>query len=405
MTHRKRQTAAFSLIEVLLAIIILGIGIIGIAALFPAGIIQQQRSADDIMGPIVANNAMAVLRSKLNQEDFGSFEDFPIAFSYAPEFEFQFGPSGNPLYLYGDWLWRRPGVMYEDDLATATRDEKGAIDVFSGDSSFGPVASANDIFLPFNPRKWFDPFTNEPIAPRFVFTRTERMYPQGDNVRGEGIIENGRYYWDCMFRRFQGRILVAIFVYRVTTPPGESYVYSVAQHPDPAVTVPVIPYRRALVDVTNAMPWPEALDAAEHSVTVGDYEPYEIPETDPETGGVHSALGSDGTTNFDDNWQATGQWFIDQNNNLHRVLAGRDKEPDDPVKLVRPIPALPGPNGFSGLSAYFYDRIPGSGFVGAENIVTNIWYIPTVVDVDIDDDGNVDTPIRLTPVFIMVEEL
>ncbi len=66
-TSRRR---GFSLIEVLLSVFILGIGVISIAALFPAGIAQQRQSVDDITGPIVAQNALAILRTKLRTEDF-----------------------------------------------------------------------------------------------------------------------------------------------------------------------------------------------------------------------------------------------------------------------------------------------------------------------------------------------
>ena len=55
---------AFSLIEVLIAIFILAIGIISISALFPAGIAQQRRTVDDTIGPIVAENALTVLRRR-----------------------------------------------------------------------------------------------------------------------------------------------------------------------------------------------------------------------------------------------------------------------------------------------------------------------------------------------------
>ena len=51
---------AFSLVELILAIFILGIGMISVAALFPAGIIQQQFAEDDVYGPIVANHALSV---------------------------------------------------------------------------------------------------------------------------------------------------------------------------------------------------------------------------------------------------------------------------------------------------------------------------------------------------------
>ena len=75
-TFAPRAKRAFSLIEVLLAIFILGVGVISIAALFPAGIAQQRASVDDIIAPTVANNAISLLRTKLRAEDFGTFEQF-----------------------------------------------------------------------------------------------------------------------------------------------------------------------------------------------------------------------------------------------------------------------------------------------------------------------------------------
>lgn len=389
------RTRAFSLIEVLLSIIILGIGVIGIAALFPAGIVQQQRSVDDIMGPIVANNAMATLRSKLRPEFFGSYEDFG---TFAPEFS-QVGT------VRGDWLWRRPGVMYEDDPATDRRDERGAIDIFSGDPSLSPGTGASESpHIPFNPVFFGGTGSAKPVV---VFTQGERMYPMSENARNMGVPKQGQYYWDCMFRRFQGKILVAIFVYRVNVPQGEDYIYSVPRHQDTDVTVPIVPYHRAFVDVTAPGPWIAALSSAEYwsSAAPGDFDITEIPETDPETNGIHSGLGADGTDDFDDAWQATSQWLLDQNNNVHRVLAGRDKFDEDPVKLVSPISRMAGPNAFSGASVFFYDRVPLSGAVGSENIVTNIWYIPRQVLADFDGTAGPETPITLTPVFVTVEEL
>ena len=74
-TQYNKTRHGFSLIEVLLSIFILSIGIVSIATLFPAGIAQQQRSVDEVMGPVVANNALGIIRSKVEQEDFGSLED------------------------------------------------------------------------------------------------------------------------------------------------------------------------------------------------------------------------------------------------------------------------------------------------------------------------------------------
>ena len=54
MTIVVRQRRAFSLIEVLMSIFILGIGVIAIASLLPAGIKQQQNAKNDAYGPVVA---------------------------------------------------------------------------------------------------------------------------------------------------------------------------------------------------------------------------------------------------------------------------------------------------------------------------------------------------------------
>ena len=76
--HQQQQhhPLGFSLVEVLLAIFILGIGIISVVSLFPAGIAQQRQSVDDIIGPTVAQNAIATIRTRVRPEDFGILEDF-----------------------------------------------------------------------------------------------------------------------------------------------------------------------------------------------------------------------------------------------------------------------------------------------------------------------------------------
>ena len=62
---RARASCAFTLVEVLIAIAILGVGITMAAALFPTAIKQNQRSANDTIGMIVAKNALAVVKARL----------------------------------------------------------------------------------------------------------------------------------------------------------------------------------------------------------------------------------------------------------------------------------------------------------------------------------------------------
>ena len=59
---------AFTLVELVLAIFILGIGMISVAALFPAGMAQQQASDDEVYGPMVAKQAFELLRGSGESE-------------------------------------------------------------------------------------------------------------------------------------------------------------------------------------------------------------------------------------------------------------------------------------------------------------------------------------------------
>jgi len=131
----------FSLIELLIAIFILGIGIISIAAIFPAGISQQQRTADDIIGPIVAHNALTILRSRLTQDDFGLCEEFDTLYpqQWSPFLcELSLSATNvNPWpTICGDWMWRRPAIFESDHGDLLLR---GSIDIF-GESGGGLIA-------------------------------------------------------------------------------------------------------------------------------------------------------------------------------------------------------------------------------------------------------------------------
>jgi prepilin-type N-terminal cleavage/methylation domain-containing protein len=116
-----RAARGFSLVEMLLAVFILGIGVISIAALFPAGIALQRQATDDTLGPIIAKNAFATIRSKLSQDDFGGFNDFGLA----PVYQSGVGPAGTirPVggadipQLGGDWGWMRPAFYTNNNSA------------------------------------------------------------------------------------------------------------------------------------------------------------------------------------------------------------------------------------------------------------------------------------------------
>ncbi len=420
--HRK----AFSLIEVLLAVFILGIGAIGIAALFPAGIAQQRSSTDDVIGPLIADNAIALLRARLSQDDFGSFEDFGIDPSFfPPEMVGHAWPT-----VAGDWPWLRPGFILGDDSATQTAagnpyDERGAIDIFSyrytrqmeGFSEVGSLLKATEFpggfvtattpiyGIPYNLEKhtFFPANFTEFREPRFIVTQQERYYPMVTGERPPGDPARPRYVWDCMFRRFRGTIFVAIFVYRVNLPSGGDTSYVVPPNPlllgapNPVDTrLPPLPYR---LDLTARQTLPNnAWDA--FGIDVAD------PADDAQI------VGTPGGVVFnpldpEQSWQQERQWLLDQNNNMHRVLSSARRGTGDPatedliVELLRPLSAQPRSN------LYWYGGASAPELFGLENVVTHLWYIPAEVELDVDGDGNLDegATVSLTPVYITVREL
>ena len=359
--------SGFSLIEVLMSIFILGIGVISIAALFPAGIAQQQRSADDVMGPIAANNALAILRSRLAPEDFGTFE--------------QFGTIAPRPTVPGDWTWLRPSLLFSDDPDDRHR---GANDIFSwfanrlnGPATEFPGGYRDSLGNSSVPPLLGIPFERTPAnafgqPPKVIITQRERYFPmRSHEVPPDGPAPSPQLVWDCMFRRFQGRIQVAIFVYRVTVPGGEStrgftVARSIGQVPPLPVWVDL--------DVTGTAWDAYGMDGRENTgddaivaVLSGcdDYDPFEQ----------------------DQSWQEAGQWIVDQDNAVHRVLSTSCNEINDEreVELLRPVSI--------DLGSSSHYRLPPRN--GIDNVVSDIWYIPAV-----DALGR-----KLTPVYVLVEDL
>lgn len=382
---RKKEPRGFSLIELLLAIFILGIGIISVAALLPAGIRQQQRAADDLIGPIVANNAMTLLRSKLNTSDFGFCEVFDN--NWSPHLcDFSVGePAGGPNdwpTICGDWMWRRPSFIpsgFGDPSNPVDVTLRGAIDIFGyADSNHITEqwsSSADVPGIPYNKDKYPNEVDSQGDTlgdrpPVIRITAAERQYPMWDGnpreVSSEGYDptsrDGGAYYWDCMFRRYEQKILVAIFVYRVIDT-SESGPY--------------------VVDTTNWQTPQLPLTAALSGSSAGAWD---------STSNVLVGTEDDNPNEPVNQWQAIGQWVVDQNGHVHQVQRGRRRLSDGDVKLVSaPAAVLASPSVDSpGLAAptnvNWWEGasqnppvIPtsSSGGMVTEGVVTDIWYLPT----------------------------
>ena len=381
---------AFSLVELLLAVFILGIGIIGISALFPAGIAQQRQANDDIMGPIVADNAMAILRTKLNPEWFGTMEEFGSADLIFPNVS---SSATHHSTVPGDWEWKRPGFLFKKMSTDANIDERGAIDIFSAyftsnqlggtmgsalDTSkiatenFDGVGATSPLFgIPYNTRLGFQP------PPALIF-QSERAYP--NTFIGAGKTKRPSFYWDCMFRRFAGRIQVAIFVYRVVDGGGEPREYIVSQGSGVGLTLPPLPL---LVDLSIApfAPWKYGgLDGLPLTIVDNAKVLNPTPTTTP------------GKIPVEQSWEFPGQWILDEYNTVHRVLTGRRTSKDGPVILTRPVPAHPP---LAELFGVTYTGASTVGAVPADPGDRFIWFVPVT-----DPKG-----FTLVPVYASVQEL
>ncbi|MBM4113743.1 MAG: prepilin-type N-terminal cleavage/methylation domain-containing protein, partial [Phycisphaerae bacterium] len=129
-----RRHQGFTLVELIIAILVLGMGLVMIAAVFPAGIAQQQFSNDDVLGRVVADHALSVIRSKVKPEDFGTYEQFYLldarSTGASGQLELPYRTvGGTPTRgVPGDWSWKRPGFVFDDPN---TPFDEGKIDVFS----------------------------------------------------------------------------------------------------------------------------------------------------------------------------------------------------------------------------------------------------------------------------------
>lgn len=258
MINIARQHRAFSLIEVLMSIFILGIGVIAIASLLPAGIKQQQNAKNDAYGPVVADSALATLRSRLSPADFGG--DDQLRDTSAPD---ELRSSVLNFFQYlptGDFEWTRPSWWYGEASGNPSplippSLRRGAVHPFIGPiglpsfdtfwtegavAGFGlnftgvPAGVAGSVNLLANPSVFprylpSSPFDGTPpgvfdyqvddqdpaanIDLHYFVSREDRSWPQDS--------DSPEYYWDCAFQRSNGTVQVAIFVYRATEPDGK----------------------------------------------------------------------------------------------------------------------------------------------------------------------------------------
>ena len=415
---------AFSLIELLLSVFILAIGIISVSALFPAGIAQQQQTTDDQLGPVVAEQALGLLRSRVRPEDFGSFEEFGILNVLS-------GSTVTGSYAYrpapGDWSWIRPGVIRtaQPDVQLPAAEQPGSIDLFSRVAQRTNGTSAEFCEFPQGIEGSAITLYGAPYstarsltAPLLVVSQRERWWP--DVTSGVAVQGAPQYAWECMFRRAGGRVQVAIFVFRVVGVGGavrewRAFRQGQTSSYDPAVStgatsmvLPPVPYRRVLASTGTTAQTATTGDDSVTQVAPGWAQPLtpalDMGQPGPFTTGLlgqgvaanPGALGQ-GLLPGDfptatlppvqHQWQFPGQWIVDNNGNVHRVAVGR-RSPSDAVqvRLSAPVPRVP--------AAQVHVDYEATGLTSRG--VRTFHYVPAIID------GN---GTQLVPVYATVRDL
>lgn len=191
---------AFSLIEVLVAILILALGLLGLGAVFPAVILQQRSAVDAIEGESAASIAEAILQSSPEIISFKSHlleTDGGYWSWFDPEGDFgrdQSFPAGDIRY---EWVIPQP---QGDTTYSGWPEAPGPRNGNFGDYATG-IWYVNQAAATL-------PDLTKPLEYNQVLTVADRLVPQPYTGK------DPQYVWDIAARRQPGtnRPQVAIFV-------------------------------------------------------------------------------------------------------------------------------------------------------------------------------------------------
>jgi hypothetical protein len=342
----------------------------------------------------------------------------------------------------GDWSWMRPGVIRQDQIGTVGVNLRGALDLFSAlaqqdggpDREFcelpqGVASSVQGVSLFGIPYQ----FTKSLRAPPVIITQRERWWPTipepaatASAATDQGLLARNppTYAWECMFRRHGGTIQVGIFVFRYVASGGvrRPFYAAPAVSGQPAFPVrltggygnlPGFPYRRVVAASGTGLTSATATTGSQLGLQVP--LGWQQPSVDSGQGrtpfttgtlqqGPASVAGgpgqglnvddfpTDGSPPIHQQWQLAGQWLIDNNGNVHRVLRGRRSRLDQiQVWLQAPIPRVEPSATFDD-----YELVPTAGSDPVPFGVRTFHYVPTIVD----EDGG-----QLIPIYATVRNL
>lgn len=200
--------AGFSLVEVLIAIFVLSLGLLGVAAVFPAVVRQQRQASDTIQGISMQRSVEDLLRgnSRLNEPNTQAASQGGVQSSVA---------RGWSLMLADDGFSARGGWSSANRLTGGSASAPGfSLNFTTGEMLIGGGTTLMDdevqpIRLTMNERLIPRPSQGSSVQPRFVWDFIARRIPAGQTplVSATNAVNAERYFDDS--------VQLAIFIRRI----------------------------------------------------------------------------------------------------------------------------------------------------------------------------------------------